>query len=304
MEYHVQEGKPGLLRSTTGDSLVPEGGTTRVNEVYVAPRFHVGDVVLRVGRKIHGERNMKEPCTVIFCDKFARPFHYTIKDPFGQEIGIAETHLEPCDEVMYLADKENARVCDFEEQRRFPEQETKEGDHQEAGFRVEMVPHRKLRDQPDELELPVAAAPKKRRRHAPDDSFALLVEQICWCIIISMGIFWCWVAVKGPGDSIVPLRSWWEGKGWKTEAEWEAEYKAAEELYRTNAAYRKRVDAQLRYEEAQRRKLDPGHSSHDSVPPGYAPPGYSDPKPARNKHRRKRRQHSNDSLDNVDRMFQ
>jgi len=216
--YHEVEGRPGLLRTETGDDTTPEGVETRVNEVYRAPLFQIDDIVIRVGKNIHGERNLGEPCTVIFVDKYAKPYHYTVKDPFGQEIGVVETHLMPCEEVMYLADRENAEVVDYESQRKFPEQQTKEGKHQENGFRVVVVPHEEMKALPDELELPVVPAKKKRvgGEEVVDDFTAKLIEQVCWVIIICMGVFWIWVAVRGPGNTIVPMKSWLNGDGWLT----------------------------------------------------------------------------------------
>jgi len=220
--YHEVEGRPGLLRTETGDDTTPEGVETRVNEVYRAPLFQIDDIVIRVGKNIHGERNLGEPCTVIFVDKYAKPYHYTVKDPFGQEIGVAETYLTPCEEVMYLADRENAEVVDYESQRKFPEQQTKEGKHQENGFRVEVVPNEEMIDLPDELEMPVVPAKKKRRGGAEviDDFWATLIERICWAIIICLGVFWVWVAIRGTGNTVVPLRSYFFGNGkWQTEEE-------------------------------------------------------------------------------------
>merc|ERR1712072_1384222 len=108
------------LRSDTGDSLVPEGIPTRISEVFTAPMFQLDDVVIRLGRKIHGERNKGEPCTVVFVVIYSKPYHYTVRDPFGKEIGVTKSYLKPCREVMKLADRRNAKPCAYEAQMRFP----------------------------------------------------------------------------------------------------------------------------------------------------------------------------------------
>lgn len=232
----LSEGRPAILRSVTGDELVPEGQATRVNEPFCGPRYQIGDVVTRKGRKIHGERNLREPCTVIFVDKFAKPFHYTVRDPFGQELGVVETHLRSCKEIMYLGNRENARVCEYKKARHIPEQETREGVMQDKGFRVERVANRKIRR--DDLDLPVERIRNRYARpiNIPDE-YAEMTEKICWFIIISASIFIVWVQWYGPGNTINPLKEWWQGNGWITDEEWDIISKYQDSpLFRTQCA--------------------------------------------------------------------
>lgn len=248
-DIHWQEGKPGLLRSNTGDSLVAEGVETRVNEAFKAPLFHLDDVVIRVGKTIHGEKNMGEPCTVVFVDKYATPYHYTVKDPWGQEIGIAETHIEPCEEIMQLADRENSKPVPYSPQIRFPEQQTKEGNLQDNAFRVALIPHEQMKKYPEEVNMPVVAAKPRyavRRAVRQDDQFAKVVEQICWVIIITMGLFWAWVAVWGPDHSIYPLRRYWDEGYWPSAEE--LEFERNEKRHAIMGQLRNSSDPEERYE--------------------------------------------------------
>merc|ERR1712139_576275 len=98
-----------------------------------------------------------------------------------------------------------------------------------------------------------------RRAAAEEDQCAVITEQICWVIIITMGIFWCWVAAKGPDNTIIPLKSWWNGDGWTTGGQWEAIGLAHAERYQKDPVYRAKVnglDSEKKRLEAERDKLE------------------------------------------------
>jgi len=136
---------------------------------------------------------------------------------------------------------------DYDSQRKFPEQQTKEGKFQENGFRVEVCPNEAIRQMPEELEMPVIAAKKKRHGAEPiDDFWANLIEQVCWIVIIGIGLFWIWVVIRGPGNTIVPMRNWWSTGEWLTETQQiERMQQEALEAVRKNTSIGNRVRKEL-----------------------------------------------------------
>merc|ERR1712098_760888 len=88
---------------------------------------------------------------------------------YGEEFGIAETQIEPCEEIMILCDRQNNEVYPYERYMKFPEQETREGQMQELGFREGLFGNEEIAGFPAEVNIPVIAARQQYmvRVHVP-----------------------------------------------------------------------------------------------------------------------------------------